>query len=107
MAQDMRVELQSRRAERQLRRLNRGVDQLERKASDIDVRLDIDDRELRGVEQRLAALRKRITTQLDVQGAKGASSGGDVSGGADAGLIGAAALAQSAGNADGDASQYR
>lgn len=95
MAQDLRVQLKSRRAERQLRGLTRGVDQLEKKASDIDVKFDVDDRALKRAERRVDALGKNVRAGVDVAGGEG-SGGGNSASGIGASLLGIKAFEQTA-----------
>ena len=44
---DVLLDLQTTKAEREVKKFERSIDRLERKASDIDVKFDVDDRELR------------------------------------------------------------
>ena len=63
-------------AERQVKKLGRAVDQLERKASDIDVRFDIDDRQIRRADRLLNNLTRSRRVQLQIDERVNRSGGG-------------------------------
>ena len=83
-------------AERQVKKIESKIDRLDRKAGDIDVRFDIDDREIRRADRLLDNLSRNRTVKLriDEQVRRSGGSGGSGGGGSTlAGLLPAAASA--------------
>ena len=76
MAQDMRVQLKARAAERQLRQLSRSVNSLQKKASNIDVRINTDNTELKRTDRFIDQMvrERRLKINVDEQINKGSES---------------------------------
>nr|BDD45718.1 hypothetical protein 22 [bacterium] len=80
-------------AERQVKKLETKIDRLERKAGDIDVKLDVDDQDIRRANRLLDSLERtrRVKLQVDERVNRSGGGGNSSSGGQIAGLLPAAA----------------
>ena len=91
---DVLLDLQTTKAERQIKKFTRQVDRLDRKASDIDVKFDISDREIRRANRLLNNLTCNRVVKLKIDEQVIRSGGANAASGAISGAaFGAAASA--------------